>query len=45
MQASVVCEGAYLEDVIVDKWVTISDGAQLKGLETNPVVIRKGVTV
>ena len=30
---------------LVDKWVTIGDGAQLKGLENNPVVIRKGVTV
>ncbi len=45
MQDSVVGEGASLENVIVDKWVTISDGAQLKGLDSNPVVIRKGVTV
>ena len=45
MQGSVVGEGASLENVIVDKWVTVSDGAQLKGLDTNPVVIRKGVTV
>ncbi len=45
MQGSVVGEGACLENVIVDKWVTISGGAQLKGLESNPVVIRKGVTV
>jgi len=45
MQGSVVGEGACLENVIVDKWVTISDGAQLKGLESNPVVIRKVVTV
>ncbi len=45
MQGSVVGEGASLENVIVDKWVTISDGAQLKGLDSNPVVIRKGVTV
>lgn len=45
MQGSVVGEGACLENVIVDKWVTISAGAQLKGLDSNPVVIRKGVTV
>ena len=45
MQGSVVGENACLENVIVDKWVTISDGAQLKGLDSNPVVIRKGVTV
>jgi len=45
MQGSVVGEGASLENVIVDKWVTISAGAQLKGLDSNPVVIRKGVTV
>lgn len=45
MQGSVVGEGASLENVVVDKWVTITSGAQLKGLATNPVVIRKGVTV
>ncbi len=45
MQGSVVGEGACLENVIVDKWVTISSGAQLRGLDSNPVVIRKGVTV
>ena len=45
MQGSVVGEGAHLENVVVDKWVTISGGAQLKGLSSNPVVIRKGVTV
>ena len=45
MQGSVVGEGACLENVIVDKWVNITGGAQLKGLESNPVVIRKGVTV
>ena len=45
MQGSVVGEGASLENVIVDKWATISAGAQLKGLYSNPVVIRKGVTV
>ena len=44
-EGSVAGEGACLENVIVDKWVTIGDGAQLKGLENNPVVIRKGVTV
>ncbi|MDE6261003.1 MAG: glucose-1-phosphate adenylyltransferase subunit GlgD [Oscillospiraceae bacterium] len=45
MQGSVVGEGACLENVIVDKWVNISYGAQLRGLDSNPVVIRKGVTV
>ena len=45
MQGSVVGEGASLENVVVDKWVTITSGTQLKGLESNPVVIRKGVTV
>jgi len=45
MQGSVVGENACLENVIVDKWATIGAGAQLKGLVTNPVVIRKGVTV
>ena len=45
MQGSVVGEGACLENVIVDKWANIGAGAQLKGLSSNPVVIRKGVTV
>lgn len=45
MQGSVVGEGASLENVVVDKWVNITGGAQLKGLTSNPVVIRKGVTV
>ena len=45
MQGSVVGEGASLENVLVDKWVNITGGAQLKGLASNPVVIRKGVTV
>ena len=45
MQGSVVGEGASLENVVVDKWVNITPGAQLKGLKSNPVVIRKGVTV
>jgi len=45
MGGSEVGEGACLENVIVDKRVTISAGAQLKGLASNPVVIRKGVTV
>jgi len=45
MQGSVVGEGASLENVIVDKWATITVGAQLKGLSSNPVIIRKGVTV
>ena len=45
MEGSVVGEGASRENVIVDKWVTISGYAQLKGLDSNPVVIRKGVTV
>ena len=45
MEGSVVGENASLENVVVDKWVTITSGAQLKGLISNPVVIRKGVTV
>ena len=45
MQGSSVGEGASLENVVVDKWVNVTGGAQLKGLSSNPVVIRKGVTV
>lgn len=45
MQGSVVGEGAELENVVVDKWATITAGSKLKGLESAPVIIRKGVTV
>ena len=45
MQGSVVGENVELENVIVDKWANITAGAELKGLTTNPVIIRKGATV
>ena len=45
MQGSVVGEGAVLENVLVDKWATISAGSQLKGVDSSPLIIRKGVTV
>ena len=45
MQGVTIGENAVLENVIVDKWAVISGGAQLKGLSTAPVIIRKGATV
>ncbi len=45
MQGSVVGEGVELENVVVDKWATITSGSKLKGLPTAPVIIRKGATV
>lgn len=45
MQGSVIGENAVLENVIVDKWASISAGSELKGTPSSPVVIRKGATV
>ena len=45
MQGSVVGENVELENVVVDKWVTISSGSKLSGHPSAPVIIRKGATV
>ena len=45
MQNSVVCENAVLENVIVDKRAVISRDAQVKGVPSTPVIIRKGAKI
>ena len=45
MQGANIGKGAYLENVIMDKDVTISEDVKLIGAENNPVIIRKGETV
>ena len=45
MQGAKIGVGARLEYVILDKNVTITDGACLKGTPTNPVIIKKGEIV
>ncbi len=45
MQGAKIGENASLECVILDKNVTVSDGAILKGTPKHPVIIKKGETV
>lgn len=45
MQGTRIGKNARLECVIIDKNVTVSDGAELKGTPEHPVIIRKGETV
>ena len=45
MQGTKIGKGAHLECVILDKNVTVSDGAVLKGTKEHPVIIKKGETV
>jgi len=45
MNDSVVGEGAELEYVILDKNVTVTPGARLKGTAKNPIIIKRGETV
>ncbi len=45
MQGAKIGSGAKLEYVILDKNVTVSKGATLKGTPRNPVIIKKGETV
>ena len=45
MNDSVVGEGAELEYVILDKNVTVTPGAKLKGTAKNPIIIKRGETV
>lgn len=45
MQGAKVHKGAKLEYVILDKNVTVTEGAELKGTEKHPVIIKKGETV
>ncbi len=45
MQGTRIGKNAKLECVILDKNVTVSDGAELKGTPEHPVIIKKGETV
>lgn len=45
MQGAKIGKGAQLECVILDKNVTVTDGAVLKGTEKHPVIVKKGETV
>ena len=38
-------EGAVIDNVIADKYVTISDGVKIYGGDGEPVVIGKGKTI
>lgn len=42
MQGSEIKKGAYLENVIIDKNVIITEGTRLLGAATSPVIIKKG---
>ncbi|MBR2615505.1 MAG: glucose-1-phosphate adenylyltransferase subunit GlgD [Clostridia bacterium] len=45
MQGAKIGKGARLECVILDKNVTVTDGAKLKGTPEHPVIIQKGEIV
>lgn len=45
MQGAKIGAGAKLEYVILDKNVTVTDGADIKGTPKNPVIIKKGEVV
>lgn len=45
MQGSKIKQGAYVENAIIDKNVTITDGVRLVGVEKSPVIIKKGETI
>ncbi len=45
MQGTRIGAGAKLECVILDKNVTVTDGAVLIGTPTHPVIVKKGATV
>lgn len=45
MQGTTIGENADLECVILDKNVTVTDGAVLKGTPEHPVIVQKGETV
>ncbi len=45
MQGTKIGRGAELECVILDKNVTVTEGAKLKGTPAHPVIVKKGETV
>ena len=45
MQGTKICSGAYIENVIMDKDVTITENVRLIGSKDAPVLIGKGETI
>lgn len=45
MQGSKVGKNAYIENVILDKNVTITEGTRLIGAKESPIIIKKGETI
>ena len=45
MQGSKICKGAYVENAIIDKNVTVTEGTHLIGAKNSPVIIKKGETI
>ena len=45
MQGSKIKKGAYIENAIIDKNVTITEGTRLVGVPTSPVIVKKGETI
>ena len=45
MQGSKIGKGVYIENAIIDKNVTITDGTRLVGSKRSPVIIKKGATI
>ncbi len=45
MQGSKIGKNAYIENAIIDKNVTITEGTRLIGAENSPIIIKKGETI
>jgi glucose-1-phosphate adenylyltransferase len=45
MQRSVIGRGAEVENVIADKYVTVGDGAVVRGSNEHPLVLQKRSTM
>ena len=45
MEGSIVRKGAVLENVVLDKKVTVSEGRVLRGAPTYPLYVNKGRTI
>lgn len=45
MQGSKIGKDAYIENAIIDKNVTVTEGARLIGAKHSPVIIKKGETI
>ena len=45
MQGSKICKGAYVENAIIDKNVTVTEGTHLIGAKNSPVIVKKGETI